>query len=201
MQISYWCSDFQTILEEGFFCGEEEKQRRTRRKIFAKGKLIFCEGEEKRRRKIFGEGKYIFVERETERKKEENTRRRKIFVCGGSRRKRKKIFGEGICLWMPIVLRKKYLSIFWKMAKSLWEDQEINFYWEIIGSATEGSPIKQETISVGEMFWNSRMMYFGPLQLLILLFYSWQIQESRIKMYKFKANQSYPDQTNLKVNL
>ena len=47
------------------------------------------------------------------------------------------------------------------MAKSLWEDQEINFYWEIIGSATEGSPIKQETISVGEMkfkndvFWTS----------------------------------------------
>ena len=100
---------------------------------------------------------------------------------------------------MPIVLRKKYLSIFWKMAKSLWEDQEINFYWEIIGSATEGSPIKQETISVGEMFWNSRMMYFGPLQLLILLFYSWQIQESRIKMYKFKANQSYPDLTNLRL--
>ena len=61
---------------------------------------------------------------------------------------------------MPIVMRKKYLSIFWKMAKSLWEDQEINFYWEIIGSATEGSPIKQETISVGEMFWNTRMMYF-----------------------------------------
>ena len=53
---------------------------------------------------------------------------------------------------MPIVLRKKYLSIFWKMAKSLWEDQEINFYWEIIGSATEGSPIKQETISVGKCF-------------------------------------------------
>ena len=143
MQISYWCSDSKTILEEGFFCGEEEKQRRTRRKIFAKGKLIFLW----RRRKT----------------KEENTRRRKIFVCGGSRRKRKKIFGEGICLWMPIALRKKYLSIFWKMAKSLWEDQEINFYWEIIGSATEGSPIKQETISVGEMFWNSRMMYFGPL--------------------------------------
>ena len=79
-------------LKKDFFCGEEEKQRRTRRKIFAKGKLIFLW----RRRKT----------------KEENTRRRKIFVCGGSRRKRKKIFGEGICLWMPIVLRKKYLSIF-----------------------------------------------------------------------------------------